>query len=69
MSCIHSIRCVPNTKREKEFFDLLDSVDVKRELLICKDHETFETTYDEYIISDGLYRIIEEDFERIRGSD
>lgn len=66
MGGIHSIRCIPGSKREKEFLKLMDSAEVKRELLICKRGEIFEKDYDEYIISDGLYRIVQSEFERIR---
>lgn len=66
MGGIHSIRCIPGSKREKEFLKLMDSVGVKRELLICKKGLIFEKDYDEYIISEGLYRTIQNEFERIR---
>lgn len=67
MGGIHSIRCKPGSVREKEFLRLMDSVGVKRELLICKHGKDFGTPYDEYIISEGLYRTISDEFERIRG--
>lgn len=63
---IHSIRCIPGSKREKKFLSLMSKVGVKPELLMCKKGELFETEYDEYIISDGLYAQIEHEFERIR---
>lgn len=66
MGGIHSIRCMPGSKREREFLKLMDREGVKRELLICKKGDIFETDYDEYIISDGLYRIVQSEFERIR---
>lgn len=63
---LHSIRCIPGSKREKEFLKLMDKIGVKRDLLMCKRGNLFETEYDEYIISDGLYQTISEKFERIR---
>lgn len=63
---LHSIRCIPGSKREKEFLKLMDKIGVKRDLLMCKRGDLFETEYDEYIISDGLYQTISEKFERIR---
>lgn len=67
MGGIHSIKCIPGSKREKEFLKLIDSAGVKRELLMCKKGSDFETDYDEYIISEGLYRTIQDKFEKIRG--
>ena len=66
MGGIHSIRCVPGSEREKEFLKLMDREGVKRDLLMCKKGDLFETDFDEYIISDGLYQTIAEEFERIR---
>lgn len=66
MGGIHTIRCVRGSKRERKFLELMDRKEVKRELLICKTMEVYETDYDEYVISDGLYKTIEEEFERIR---
>lgn len=67
MGGIHTIRCVRGSKRERKFLELMDRNGVRRDLLICKPRELFETDYDEYVISDGLYKTIEEEFERIRG--
>jgi hypothetical protein len=66
MGGIHSIRCVPGSEREKQFLQLMDNAGVKRDLLICKKGLIFETDYDEYIISEGLYRTVMDEFERIR---
>ena len=63
---IHSIRCEPGTEREKQFLQLLKCMGVNMDLVICKKGELFDTSYDEYYISDGLYRLIEEEFENIR---
>ena len=66
MGGIHSIRCVPGSKREKKFLQLMNEVNVKPDLLLCKKGLIFETDYDEYIISDGLYRTVQDEFEKIR---
>lgn len=66
MGGVHSIRCVRGSKREKEFKKLLDKAGVKWDLVLCKRGEDFETDYDEYIISEGLYKTIQDEFERIR---
>ena len=66
MGGIHSIRCIPGSTREKQFKKLLDKVGVKWDLVIRKRGVDFETDYDEYIISEGLYRTIQDEFERIR---
>lgn len=66
MGGIHTIRCVRGSKRERKFLELMDRKEVKRELLICKTMEVYKTDYDEYVISDGLYKTIEEEFEKIR---
>lgn len=66
MGGIHTIRCVRGSDREKQFLQLMDNSGVKRELLICRKSEDFGTDYDEYIISEGLYRTIQNEFERIR---
>ena len=66
MGGIHSMRCIPGSKREKQFKKLLDKVGVNWDLVICKRGVDFETDYDEYIISEGLYRTIRDEFERIR---
>ena len=66
MGGIHSIRCIPGSAREKAFLQLMDDNEVKRDLLMCKRGELFETPYDEYVISNGLYQKIADEFERIR---
>ena len=66
MGGLHSIRCIPGSRREKEFLQLMDDAGAKRELLICKRGDIFETEYDEYVISEGMYRLVRDEFERIR---
>ena len=59
MGRIHTIRIIPNSEEESRFIDILDSVGVKHESVICKLGMIFDTPYDEYLISDGLYRLIQ----------
>ena len=56
---IHAIRIQPGSEEESKFISILDSVGVKHESVICKLGMIFETPYDEYLISDGLYRLIQ----------
>ena len=59
MGRIHAIRVRSGTDEESRFMDILDSVGVKRKSVICKQGFIFDTPYDEYLISDGLYRLIQ----------
>ena len=59
MGRIRTIRIIPNSEEESRFIDILDSVGVKHESVICKLGMIFDTPYDEYLISDGLYRLIQ----------
>lgn len=59
MGRIHAIRVQSGTDEESRFINILDSVGVKHESVICKLGMIFETPYDEYLISDGLYRLIQ----------
>ena len=56
---IHAIKITPDSEEETQFKNILDSVGVKHESVICKQGFIFETPYDEYIISNGLYRLIQ----------
>ncbi len=58
MGRIHAIRVQSGTEEESKFMTILDSVGVKRESVICKLGMIFDTPYDEYLISDGLYKLI-----------
>ena len=64
---LHTIKIIPGSKKESDLMKLLDSVGVKHDLVMCKKGLIFETEYDEYIISDGLYEQISEKFEKLRG--
>lgn len=64
---LHTIKIIPGSKKESDLMKLLDSVGVKHDLVMCKKGLVFETEYDEYIISDGLYEQISEKFEKLRG--
>ena len=56
---IHLVKIKPNTEEEKRFIKTLESVGVKRQSVICKQGFIFDKPYDEYLISDGLYRLIQ----------
>ena len=59
MGRIHAIRVQSGSEEESRFIDILDSVGVKHESVICKLGMIFDTPYDEYLISDGLYKLIQ----------
>ena len=59
MGRIHAIRVQSGSEEESRFIDILDSVGVKHKSVICKQGFIFDTPYDEYLISDGLYRLIQ----------
>lgn len=67
MASIHHIRVVPRTLTESQFKNLLKDIGVKKELLMCRKSHDFNTKYDEYIISHGLYKIIISDLSNIKG--
>ena len=60
------IRIEPGSNLELEFLELLEENGVKMELVMKRDSNLYETTYDEYLLSDGLYRIIGDRFEELR---
>lgn len=68
MSRLHNIRIKPGSKQESQFTKLLNSVGVDRSNVHCRPGYLFWTPYDEYILSDGLYRLIEDKIHNIRFS-
>ena len=58
MSSIHKLKIIPGSESELRFMDILKSVGVKHEAVICRVGLIFGTPYNEYIISDGLYKLI-----------
>lgn len=65
MSRLHNIRIKPGSKQESQFTKLLNSVGVDRSNVHCRLGYLFWTPYDEYILSDGLYRLIEDKIHNI----
>lgn len=60
MGKIHYVKIEPGYDAETNFIQLLGEVNVKPENLMCRLGSVFETPYNEYIISDGLYKQISE---------
>lgn len=56
---IHNIKIIPNSQKERWFYDILSKVGVKPQSVICRTAEFSGTKYDEYIFSEGLYKQIE----------
>lgn len=56
---LHSIKIKAGSKEEAKFTELLKTVGVDRSRVMCKPGYLFWTEYDEYIISDGLWKQIE----------
>lgn len=62
------IKIKPGTWLENKFLNLLKRNDVKMELVMKRDHELTGLKHDEYLLSDGLYRIIGTELEAIKGA-
>lgn len=59
MGRIHRLKIMPGSEAESSFMNLLKQVDVKPESVMCRLGAIFGTPYNEYVISDGLYRQIQ----------
>ena len=57
---VHSIKVYPYSEAETYFMELLKKVNVNQSSVICRLGALFGTEYNEYIISDGLYKQISE---------
>ena len=66
MSAIHTMKVVPNSEAEKRFMELLKKVDVKPDSVICKLGDVFGVPYNEYILSDGLFRQIQDELRKVK---
>lgn len=55
---IHKLKIIPGSKQESKFFEILKTVGVKPERVMCRRGFIFWTKYDEYLISDGLWKQI-----------
>ena len=62
---MRAIRVVPGSKKEASFLELLKKSDCHMESVMRRDAVSFTRPYDEYILSDGLCRIIGEDLNRL----
>ena len=65
MSRTHKLKIVPGSKQESKFFKALKSVGVKPERVMCRRGFVFWTKYDEYLISDGLWKQIGNSLEKL----
>lgn len=61
---MRSIKVVPNSADERYFIQLLNEVGVKHESVICRIGEVFEQPYNEYLLSNGLFRVIQEHIQQ-----
>lgn len=57
---IHFIKVVPGSDDEIKFTNLLVKIGAIPELVMCRTDKVFNTGYNEYIISEALYRQIKE---------
>ena len=64
---MRELKISPNSDAEKRFIQLLKQVGVKPDNVLCRLGSVFHTPYNEYLISEGLYRQIREELEKIKG--
>lgn len=64
---IHTLKIKPNSEAEQRFMELLQKVEVKPEAVLCRLGSVFGVPYNEYLISDGLYKQIQHYLEREKG--
>lgn len=65
IASIHIIKIKPNSEQETRFTKILENVGVDQKNIPCRFGYIFWTPFDEYIISDGLYKQIYKDLEKI----
>ena len=53
---LHRMKIIPGSDKETKFIEELDRIGVNRERILCRHGNLFDTEYDEYLISDGLYK-------------
>ena len=56
---LHKMKVKPGSEGEVYFIQLLEAVGVKPERVMCRLGSVFGTDYNEYILSDGLYKQIQ----------
>lgn len=65
MPKIHTFKYRIGSKYENEFFRILRRYDVDPKSVMCRKGSIFHTPYNEYILSDGLYRLIQDDMNEL----
>lgn len=65
IGAIHRIKIRPNSEQEMRFTEILKTVGVDRNNIPCRFGYIFWTPFDEYTISDGLYKQIHKDLENL----
>lgn len=65
---MRTVKIKPGSWTENKFLNLLKKYDVHTDLVIRRTSEMSGKPYDEYQLSDGLYKIIQADLEKIRGA-
>ena len=65
---MRTVKIKPGSWTENKFLNLLKRHDVKMELVMKRSSEMSGKPYDEYMLSDGLYKIIQAELEKIRGA-
>ena len=63
---IHILKIKPKSEAEEAFMQLLKEVDVKPDSVMCRLGAVFDTDYNEYILSDGLFQQIREHLLKIK---
>lgn len=63
---IFRLQIKPGSDAEDKFKILLKSVGVKPDLVMCRVASVFNTRYDEYILSEGLYKQIQNSLDGIK---
>lgn len=58
---IHNIKIYPGSSAETKFMRSLERVGVNPTMVMCRNGAVFGEDFDEYILSDGLYRLITEE--------
>lgn len=67
MASIHTVKIIPGTKEESLLYSALQNVGVNPERVMCRKGSVFNTRYDEYLLSGGLYSQIADVIEHLRG--
>lgn len=66
---IHILRIHSGSETETKFLNTLIEVGVKPELVICRVGAAFNKNYNEYVLSDGLYKQIQEKIWKIKSEE